>query len=56
MKIDNECINHNALRLIEELVSTRYEYIDKPDDMKMVLGEIGGILEMARAMKKVLEA
>lgn len=56
MKIDEASINHNALRLIEDLVDDRYEYRDLPDYMRMTLGEIGGIIMMAKAMKEVLEA
>lgn len=61
MKIDESAINHNAIRLIEELVSSRYDLIDseKPNEeidyILMTIGEIGGVLEMARAMKGVLK-
>ncbi len=55
MKIDEPCIDHNAVRLIKELVDTRYDMTDLPDIMKMTIGEIGGILEMAKAMKEVLK-
>lgn len=62
MKIDTECINHNAVRLIKELVESRYDLIeeDKKDQEReyliMTLGEIAGIIEMADAMKEVLKA
>lgn len=61
MKIDEGSINHNALRLISELIDTRYELIMNEDKareergyMLMTLGEIGGIIEMAKAMKEVM--
>lgn len=62
MKIDTESINHNAVRLIKELVESRYDLIeeDKKDQEReyliMTLGEIAGIIEMADAMKEVLKA
>ena len=63
MKIDIESINHNALRLISELADSRYELIMNKDKVKeergymlMTLGEIGGIIEMANAMKEVLKS
>ena len=61
MKIDEGCINHNAVRLISELLNSRYEIIsqDERDErgyLLMTLGEIGGILEMADVMKEVLKA
>lgn len=60
MKIDESCINHNTIRLIRDLIDTRYELIDndKPAQERgytmMTLGEIAGIIEMAEAMKEVL--
>ena len=62
MKIDEGCIEHNAVRLIDELIKTRYDLImsDNPADergyMLMTLGEIGGIVEMAEALKEVLKS
>ena len=62
MKIDTECINHNAVRLIKDLLESRYDLIeeDKQDQelgyLIMTLGEIAGIIEMADAMKEVLKA
>ena len=61
MKIDTECINHNAVRLIKDLLESRYDLIeeDKQDQERgyliMTLGEIAGIIEMADAMKEVLK-
>ena len=62
MKIDTECINYNAVRLIKDLIESRYEMIedDKQNTergyMLMTLGEIAGIIEMEEAMKEVLKA
>ena len=60
MKIDEGCINHNALRLIDEIIDSPYEYSEEnPDSDHMrllVLGEIRGIIQMADAMKEVLKA
>lgn len=60
MKIDESCINHNALRLIDEAIDSPFEYCEeKPDSDHMrllVLGEIRGIIQMANAMKEVLKA
>ena len=59
MKIDESNINHNALRLIDDLVSELYEYTgEKPtDDNYRIasLGEIRGICNMAAVMKEVLK-
>ncbi len=59
MKIDEASINHNALRLIDEIISCPFDYCeDKPEEDHMrllTLGEISGIIEMANEMKKVLK-
>lgn len=59
MKIDESCINHNALRLIGDMVSELYEFTDANDDMERLriatLGEIRGICQMADTMKEVLK-
>lgn len=58
MKIDEASINHNALKLIDEMISCPFDYCsEKPeeDHMRLVtIGEIAGVIEMAKAMKKVL--
>lgn len=58
MKIDEACINHNALRLINEIVESPYEYGDQDESADhlrlLTLGEVRGVIEMAEAMKKVL--
>jgi hypothetical protein len=62
MKIDEECINHNAVRMIKDLIESRYEMIDIDKKSRergfllMTIGEIAGIIEMEDAMKEVLKA
>lgn len=62
MKIDEECINHNAVRMIKDLLESRYELIEEDKQnqergyLLMTIGEIAGIIEMADAMKEVLKA
>lgn len=62
MKITEDSIDYNAVRLIRDLIDTRYELIDndKPAQERgytlMTLGEIAGVIEMAEAMKEVLRA
>lgn len=61
MKIDEECINHNAVRMIKDLLESRYELIEEDKQslergyLLMTLGEIAGIIEMADVMKEVLK-
>lgn len=59
MKIDESCINHNVVRLIDDLTGTAYDIVYDKDanrevSMAMTLGNIVGIIEMAKAMKEVL--
>lgn len=58
MKIDEACINHNALRLINEIVESPYEYGDQDESTDhlrlLTLGAVRGVLDMAEAMKGVL--
>lgn len=62
MRISKENINNNSVRLIKDLLESRYDLIeeDKQDQelgyLIMTLGEIAGIIEMADAMKEVLKA
>ena len=62
MKITEDSIDYNAVRLIRDLIDTRYELIDndKPAQERgytlMTLGEIAGVIEMAETMKEVLRA
>jgi hypothetical protein len=61
MRINEECINHNAVRLIKDLLESRYDLIEEDKQnqergyLLMTLGEIAGIIEMANAMKEVLK-
>lgn len=61
MKIDESSINHNAVKLIADLVECRYETIDGDNPkvergfVLMTLGEIAGVIEMAKAMKEALK-
>jgi hypothetical protein len=61
MKIDEKSINHNAVRLIKDLLENRYDLIEEDKQnqergyLLMTIGEIAGIIEMADAMKEVLK-
>lgn len=65
MKITEDAINHNALRLIDDILADPYPwcYTDESDAKKeetrncmlMSMGEINGVLAMAKAMKEVLK-
>ena len=67
MKIDEACINHNAVKLIDDILADPYSWCfsganeeqgksDNHHSMLMAIGEINGVLDMARAMKEVLKA
>lgn len=62
MRINEENINYNAVRMIKDLLESRYDLIEEDKQNQelgyliMTLGEIGGIIEMAEAMKEVLKA
>ena len=61
MRINEENINHNAVRLIKDLTESRYDMImegtaEERGYLLMTLGEIAGIIEMAEVMKEVLKA
>ena len=60
MKIDESCINHNALRMISESVSELYDYTDSKEEFDnirlAVLGEIRGICTLAETLKEVLRS
>lgn len=59
MKINESCINHNALRLIEKTIDCYSDAILNDDDeqTKMwlldMVSRIDGIIAMADALKKV---
>ena len=54
MKIDESSVDHNAMRLIDELCL--WDMCGKEDDTirTMAIGYIAGVTEMAKAMKEVL--
>ena len=61
MKIDEGCINHNAVKLIDELTECAYDVAlsGREDEnvqmyLAMTMGNIIGVIEMAKAMKEVL--
>lgn len=64
MRITEDCINHNAVRIINEIAENSYDFCSVKNDkeerenamyMAMTLGNIMGVLEMAQAMKDVLK-
>lgn len=59
MKIDEACINHNVVRLVDEMTATLYEYADANDqedhERIATLGGIRGICDLANALKEVLK-
>ena len=55
MKIDESCINHNAVRLISEL-NIWDMFGDEDNGLRiMALGYIQGVCELAEEMKKVIK-
>ena len=65
MRITEDCINHNAVQIIKNLVAARYDMIMGGEEysgsaergyLLMTFGEIGGVIEMAETMKEVLKA
>lgn len=54
MKIDESSINHNALLLIADELSLYWD--GNEADARECMHTIGGIIEMANAMKEVLGA
>lgn len=59
MKIDESCINHNAVRLIQTALDTYLIYADdkeqRPDAANVFVGQVAGILTMAKVLKGVLK-
>lgn len=60
MKIDEGCINHNALRLIDDVTANPYEWSEQSDcaDHQRILtiGYVRGVIDMAKELKEVLKA
>lgn len=60
MKIDESCIDHNAVRLIQTALDTYLIYADdkeqRPDAANVFIGQVSGVLTMAKTMKEVLRA
>lgn len=56
MKIDTACIDHNVDRLIGEITTELYEWVDDDRMAAVTLGEIRGIHQLAEALKEVLRA
>lgn len=58
MKITEDCINHNAMKLIDEsnLPWEMYEANDNADHQRLIsMGYNSGVLDMAKVMKEVLK-
>lgn len=56
MRINNDSIMYNTIRLIKEAVSVPYDYIEDADQCKATIAAIYGILLAAEAMEEVLKA
>lgn len=59
MKITEDCINHNAMKLIDEsnLPWEMYEANDDADHQRLItMGYVRGVLEMADVMKGVIKS
>lgn len=55
MKITEECINHNALRLIAEIAREAWNVWSDERDAVKYLTHIDGIINLADALKEVLK-
>lgn len=56
MKIDEGCINHNAVRLIDRAWDISDTEVEEDALRIAVLGYIKGVTDMAKALKEVLKA
>ena len=57
MKITEDCINHNAMQIIDEnnVPWEMYEANDDADHQRLItMGYVRGVLEMAQTMKAAL--
>lgn len=60
MKIDEDCVNHNALRLIKNTIECYSDAISDNDEqtklwMINMVSRIDGIVAMADTMKEVIK-
>jgi len=59
MKIDEACINHNVALLTEKMSRESMDVLNNNDQDNLyrvhVLGTIDGILQLANALKEVLQ-
>ncbi len=56
MKIDEGCINHNAVKLIREILeATTITSANGDNDRIWTLGYVQGIVDFAEAMQEVLK-
>ena len=60
MKVDESSINHNAVRIIGGMVENIYAFLDEDTEqnrmyLAMTLGEIAGVIDLAKELKKVLK-
>lgn len=59
MKITEDCINHNAMRIIDEnnVPFEMYEANGEADHQRLItMGYVRGVLDMAQVMKEVLRS
>ena len=58
MRIDTNCIDREAVKLIEELTTGIYDGLDNTKEYDvfgaMTLAHVRGVIEMATALKNVL--
>lgn len=59
MRITEDCINHNAMKLIDEnnVPWEMYEANGDADNQRLIsMGYNSGVMDMAKVMKEVLKA
>ena len=60
MKITEDCIDHNALRMIDDVLTNPWDGIDGTEAsreyMIMDIGYVRGVLDFAKKLKEVLKA
>lgn len=59
MRITEDCINHNAMKLIDDnnVPWEMYEANGDADHQRLItMGYVRGVLDMAEAMKEVLKS